>query len=204
MANRKNFERLTVQIRQREQIDNAICNGINNGCRMEKIYDRAVCIIVALEEAGFKIVRIPRKDGLVPGLKNPPPAPCLCGDYGPHTGCVDPGHWGMTVQEQAEEDAITATAEHLYGPVPNCKVCDHPLTNHNSDGCNAPAPQESREDLEMRILRLADRRTRVSAPSDILRALSERTDGMMRKWVVRALMLALWMLCVILILSQGR
>ena len=21
------------------------------------------------------------------------PGPCLCGDYGPHIGCVDPGHW---------------------------------------------------------------------------------------------------------------
>jgi len=130
----KSYERLTVETRKADAIRAALVDGLKRGNVHEKWYDRAVTVIVALEDAGFKIVNIPRKDGILPGLKNPP-APCLCGDYGPHTGCVDPGHWGLSTAAQAEHDAITAVADHQYGPVPNCQVCDHPLTDHGSDGC---------------------------------------------------------------------
>jgi len=137
----KSYERLTVQTRKEDAIRAALIDGLRRCYSHEKQYDRAVTIMVALQDAGFKIVKVPRKDGLTPGLKNPP-EPCLCGDYAPHTGCVDPGHWGMTAEQQAEEDAITAVADHQYGPVPVC-ICGHDLNRHDATGCYAPIPGES-------------------------------------------------------------
>ena len=88
MANRKNFERLTRQIRYRNQIEAAICDGIRNMVKFPKIYDQAVSVIVAIQDAGFKIVRDPhKKDGFM-RVVGDPPAPCLCGEYGEHTSCV--------------------------------------------------------------------------------------------------------------------
>ena len=66
----KNWERAIISSRRWESIVTGITNGLEKNERMKytKPYDKAVGIIVALEEAGFKITRIPRVDGLTPGL----------------------------------------------------------------------------------------------------------------------------------------
>jgi len=52
--------------------------------------------------------------------------PCLCGDYGPHQGCVDSEHWN-----------VMGTG--IFIPNPVC-ICGHPLNWHGSDGCNHDVP----------------------------------------------------------------
>lgn len=66
------YERAVAAVRKNDQIRNAIIEGLAKSDKMgyTKPYDKAVGIIVCLEEAGFQITRKPRVDGLTPGLKN--------------------------------------------------------------------------------------------------------------------------------------
>jgi hypothetical protein len=66
----RRYERAVVASRKHENIIEGIINGLEKNKRMKytKPHDKAVGIIVSLEEAGFKIVRTPKVDGLTPGL----------------------------------------------------------------------------------------------------------------------------------------
>ena len=52
------------------------CNAIVKGIRsaekrqLTKDLDIGVSVLVELEKAGFKVVRTPRKDGVIPGLRS--------------------------------------------------------------------------------------------------------------------------------------
>jgi len=87
MGNRKNFERIITKSKQDELVSEAICTGIRKMVRFPKIYDQAMAVLVAIEDAGFKIVKDPRKKNGFMRVVGDPPDPCLCGDYGPHPGC---------------------------------------------------------------------------------------------------------------------
>ncbi len=50
-------EKLDADILKRREIRNALVKGMEHGDHFEKPFDKAICILIWLESAGFNVVR---------------------------------------------------------------------------------------------------------------------------------------------------